>query len=360
GGGAEGQGVGAVSESGFREILHRRVAERVAGMPEPEAVEWIAGHGLLSMAACAALPAGVRERLRDHARGVVAHNLLAVARFRDVVAALDGIPVCPLKGIHLLDTVYLDDPGSRPLADVDLLVPAGRLEDAVARLEDALGLAELPGSRRLRRIYPERILVERSFVLELHGRLGYKHGWASTWSDLAPVPARVHGCPVHALDRETTLVHLVTHLVKHEPFSRLVWVEDVLRWVASEVNSDRALERARRVGGLRSFVAGVRALRWLAGEDFLPGVPAGVGGPGQRLLLVNERRLWGALRGGRLPDPVAAGSARSRIGSALSALLLADGPRHAVRIVGVKGAELLLRRRAPTGSPPASAGKVEQ
>lgn len=334
---------------GFLGGLRRRVTERVAGMPEADAAAWIAGHGMLSMASWAPLPAGVRERLRDDVRSVVAHNLHAVARFRDVIAAVGDLPVCPLKGIHLLDTVYRDDPGSRPLTDVDLLVPLGRLEEAVDRLEGALGLEEAAVSRRLPGGYPERILTERSFVVELHDRLGYKHGWASSWDDLEPAPGRLHGCSAHLLDRETTLVHLVTHLVKHAPFSRLVWVEDVLRWVDDgEVDSGRALARARRIGGLRSFVAGVRALRWLVGESWLPGVPGTVGGLGQRFVVANERRLWAELRREPLPDPVAAGTSRSRIGSILSALLLADRPRHAVRIVWIKGAELL-RRRARAG-----------
>lgn len=349
-----------MSEPGFREVLQRRVAERVAGMPEPEAVAWIAGHGLLSMATWTPLPAGVRERLRDHVRGVVAHNLHAVSRFQVVVAALGDLPVCPLKGIHLLDTVYRDDPGSRPLGDVDLLVPSGRLEEAVARLESALGLEEAAVSRRLPGSYPERILAEGSFMLELHDRLGYKHGWASTWRDLEPEPARLHGCPVHLLDRETTLVHLVTHLVKHGPFSRLVWVEDVLRWVAGGVDADRVLERARRIGALRSFVAGVRALRWLVGEELLPGVPETVGGPGQGLLLANERWFWAGLRREPLSDPVAAGTSRSRIGSILSALLLADRPRHAARIVWIKGAEILQRGRTSAGGRPARDGEAER
>ena len=338
-------------------MLYRRVAERVARMPGEEAVTWIAGHGLLAMAGWAGLPNAVRERLRDHARGTAAYNLHAVARFEEVVAALDDLPVCPLKGIHLLDTVYRDDPGSRPLADVDLLVPTGRLDEAVARLEGTLGLSEIAVSRRLPGVYPDRILAERSFVVELHDRLGYKHGSSSTWSELEPVPGRLHGCSVHVLDREATLVHLVTHLVKHRPFSRLVWVEDVIRWVEGGVDSVRSMKVARRIGALRSFVAGVRALRWLLGEDFLTAVPGTVGGLGQGLLLANERFLWSDLRRAPLPDPVAAGASRSRIGPIFSALLLADRARHAARIVWIKGSEVLRRRRVASGGEPIWAGK---
>lgn len=328
-----------------RETLHRRVAERVDAMPEREAARWIASHGLLSMRSWEGLSAGLREGLRDRARETAALNLYAVARFREVVDALAGIPLCPVKGIHLLDTVYRDDPGSRPLGDVDLLVPAGDADRAVERLTAALGLEETPTSRRLRRVHPERVLTGGALVVELHRRLGYVHGWASTWDDLAPAPARVHGCAVHVLDRETTLVHLVTHLVKHRPLSRLVWVEDVLRWAAAGVDGRRALEVARRTGGRRAFVAGVRAIRGVAGEGFLPQVPEG-----DRLARLHERWLWPDLRAGRLPDPSAAAvGGRRGAGKAVTALLLADRPALALRYLRVKGAELLLRPRGRPG-----------
>lgn len=336
------------AKTGFREALHRRVAERVAGMPEEDAAAWITGHGLLSMASCDALPAGVRERLRDRVRRTTAYNLFAVARFQEAVDALAGIPVCPLKGIHLLDTVYRDDPGSRPLADVDLLVPAGAVDEAVARLEEALGLAESPTSRRLRKVHPERVLAGQAFVLELHERLGYVHGWASTWDDLAPAPARVHGRAVHVLDRETTLVHLVTHLVKHRPLSRLVWVEDVARWAVRGVDGARAIEISRRIGAGRAFAAGVRAVRGLVGASFLPGVAEPGGRPRGCLSPALERWLWPDLSSGRLPDPSSelTGGAVAA-GKALSALALADRPGLALRYLRIKGAELLLRPRRP-------------
>lgn len=321
--------------------LRRRVAGHVTGMPDEQAVRWIEGHGLLSAASSGALPEGVRERLQRRVRETAAYNLYAAARFREVVDALGDVPVCPLKGIHLLDTVYRDDPGIRPLGDLDLLVPAGSVDEAAARLEEAVGLEETPTSRRLRRVHPERTLTDGRLTVELHTRLGYVHGWASTWADLAPAPARLHGRPVHTLDRETTLVHLVTHLVKHRPLSRLVWVEDVLLWVASGVDGRRALAVARRMGGRRAFTAGVRAIRRVAGEDLLPEVPAG-----DRLARAAERWLWPDLAAGELPDPSAAATGgRVAAGRAVAAVVLADRPALAVRYLRVKAAEVLLRPR---------------
>ncbi len=333
-----------------RAELHRRVAARVAGRSDDDAAAWIADHGLLSMAACEELPEGVRERLRERARHVAAYGLYAIERFRAIADVLaepgaaggEPIPLCPLKGIFLLDSIYHDDPGSRPLADLDLLVPAARIDQAVDRLGDELGLVERPMSRRLRRIYPERILGSHNLEVELHSRLGYKHGAASAWSELAPVPADVHDRRVHALDRETTLVHLVSHLVKHRPLSRLGWVEDVLRWSERGVDGERATAVAERIGARRSLIAGVRVLRRLVGDELLPGVPDGTGRAGRGIAL-HERRLWRGIADGALPDPPTGGTVRSRSASLVSAVFLADRPSHAVRALAVKAAELALR-----------------
>lgn len=342
----------ATVTGGYREALHLRVAERVGGMAEEAAARWIGGHGLLSMARCEALPGGVRRRLADRARRTAAYNLLLISRFQEAIAALGDLPACPLKGIQLLETVYREDPGSRVLADVDLLVPAERIDQAVERLESALGLEETPSSRRLHGISSERILAGRGFALELHDRLGFAYGWASTWEDLAPAPAQVHDRAVHSLGREATLVHLVAHLVKHRPLSRLAWVEDVLRSSEAGVDEAGVVEVARRIGALRPLIAGVRVLRRLVGEGLLPRIPETVGGLGGKLVAANERLLWSELARRPLPDPVAL-SARRRAGPPpfLSGLLLADRPSHALRIVRIKALVALRRGPGDPGPP---------
>lgn len=321
------------------ERLHRRAAGRAAGMGAEEAAAWIAGHGLLSMAAGEELPAAVRERLRPRVLETAAHNLYAVARFQEVVDALSGLPVCPLKGIHLLDTVYREDPQSRPLSDLDLLVPEPRVEEAVSRLA-GLGLRETASSRGIRDVSPERVLTDGRLAVEVHSRLGIKHGRRSTWGEVTPVPGRLHDREVFVLDRETTLVHLVSHLVKHRPFSRLVWVEDVLRWTAGGVDAERAVARAGDLGALRSLVAGVRVLRRALGPLGLAAVPERPPGvAGGLAVRLNERLLWRDL----LADPWSAGlgTPGSRT---LSALLLSDRGGDALRFSGAKLAELLRRK----------------
>lgn len=320
------------------ERFHRRAAAHLAGLPPPEAEVWIDRHGLLSLARRPELPETLRSALRRRRRQSLAANLRRIRRFQQIVDALGEMPVCPLKGIHLLGTVYAREPESRPMTDLDLLVRQRDVGAAVGRLASALGLVETAVSAAVAEVAPERCLTGDGTVVEVHDRLGIKHGWASTWEDLEPRPASLHGRGVHLLDAETTLVHLVSHFVKHGPFTRLIWVEDLLRWAGEGIDGARVAARARRLGARRSLLAGVRALRRLAGEDLLPGLAAGA----DPFVRLNELLVWrlGA------PRSLAAGRRGSPLSRNLSACLLADGPGDLLRFLRAKTAELRRRRQA--------------
>lgn len=314
-----------------------------------EAVGWVLRHGLLALEDHPRLPAALRPPLAAAARRNLAANLLRIHRFQAVADRLAPLPVCPLKGIHLLDRAYAADPQHRVMADLDLLLRPEDVEEAVDRLE-GLGYREGAASRRAAPWWHERVLDDGQVTLEIHLRLGLKHGPRTAWEDVAPEPARVHGRLVHALDDATTLVHLVVHFVKHGPFVRLGWVEDVLRWVEERAAGadgegagglgGAAWEVARRLGAGRSFVAGVRALDPIAGDGFLPTVPRRPGGTGGVLLALHERHLWPALP----RDPLACGTASTAWRRNLSALLLADRPADALRFLAAKARELASRR----------------
>ena len=55
---------------------------------------------------------------------MLARNLLNIRLFQDCALALGDIPVAPLKGIALLDTIYREDPGIPPMGDIER--PRGR------------------------------------------------------------------------------------------------------------------------------------------------------------------------------------------------------------------------------------------
>ena len=176
--------------------------------------------------------------------------------------ALGEQPVCPLKGIYLLDTVYARDPEHRPLTDLDLLVRPEDAEQAVRRLSDTLGLDTPTASTPSRHPWLARTLSDGSTIVDLHTTLSPVHAEAGAWSALAPQPARIHGRRAYVLDDATTLVHLVTHLVRHGPFVRLGWVEDVLRLLGAGAGDgagrlEESVEIARRLGNRRAFLAGL-------------------------------------------------------------------------------------------------------
>lgn len=76
-----------------------------------------------------------------------------------------GITVMPLKGALLQHWLY-DDPAERPLSDVDLLVRAGDLADAVDLLSES-------GYRPTRHAIVDGLVMETRFglLLDLHTRL---------------------------------------------------------------------------------------------------------------------------------------------------------------------------------------------
>lgn len=350
-----------------------RATAHAAALPPDRALDWLLGHGLLALRSHPGLPDPLRHRLDEEARRNLAANLWLIHRFGEVADALAGTDLCPLKGIHLLDTVYRQHPGERRVGDLDLLVRDGDVEAAIERLR-GVGLEELPVSRRTAAFSPERVLGDGRLVVELHTRLGIKHGLRAGWDELAPVPGELHGRRVHLLDRATTLVHLVAHWVKHGPFVELRWAEDVLRWAAAgegdgaiETASEgrvagtagaaaesmaggafdgaadgaAAMATARRLGAARTLVAGARALRAAAGDDALPGVPATLPGGAGRAIALNERRVWRLERA----DPFAVGDRSNAARRNLSALLLADRPGDSAAFLAAKLRELAARRR---------------
>ena len=304
-----------------------------------EASRYLIRHGLLAVTDYPQLPAALRPPLAVASQRNAAANLLRVARYQAIAEALAGFPFAPLKGIHLLDTVYRDDPENRVLTDLDLLV---RERDTAAVLDrlDALGYRESAASRRVAAHRHERVLSDGSLTVEVHTRLGIKHGPRSAWRELAPKPGgQVHGRPCYLLDDDTTLVHLVTHFVKHGPYTRLAWAEDIVRLcepAGGGIDTGRAVEIARRLGAERSFTAGVGALSALVGKDFLAAVP---GRDDDRLLRLHERLVWSHLA----TRPLLCGFASNAARRNLSAVLLADRPGDAKDFLVSKGVELKQR-----------------
>lgn len=93
------------------------------------------------------VPAWVRQRLETERQRAAASNLLRRRELDELAATLAGqsIPVMALKGLALIESVYVDI-GSRPMDDIDLLVPVDRIDEAYSLLS-ASGYRPLPADR---------------------------------------------------------------------------------------------------------------------------------------------------------------------------------------------------------------------
>ncbi len=225
-------------------VAHRVVGAAVAAL----------GEGRLS------LPDDVSRALRD-AQAVAA---LRSALMRSELAALaeplaDAIAESPivLKGPAIADRFY-PDPGLRSFADLDLLIPRGRLGEAVEALgglsyEERVELRPGFGATHGHDVHMARRLGPRRADVELHWRVGDDAlGEALSHRALIgpSVPAGQPAAARYTSPSDQLLVcsmHLLSDRLK-----RLVWIEDIRR-IASALNDEAwagAFERARELGQL--------------------------------------------------------------------------------------------------------------
>jgi hypothetical protein len=284
----------------------------------------------------------LRRALDDAARANLARSLLAIASFQQAVDLLaeNSVPVCPLKGIELLGTIYAAEPEARVLSDVDLLVAetvAGRAAELLIERLDYRDATAPAGWRH------ERSLVRDAGRIDVHWRLGSRFARAGTWETLAPRDGELHHRRVWRLAPEATFVHLAAHAANHGLGLRLGWLEDLVRlgpeldeWrdsvlgsgISSEPPSapleERLVAVANRLGARRALLAALAAARAWGGPELLSGVGPG---PLDRLPLALYARLV----------PIAASEALTRrhrrATLRLASLLLADTPAQALHIV---------------------------
>lgn len=239
---------------------------RVAAAAARHSVAPLLWHLLLENQAVSFVPEDARRRLQGahlqawHAAQSWQSQLL------EALDALHGraIPTVLLKGSHLATHAYPES-SLRPMGDVDLLVPDGRISDA----RDALftlgysirSLQEWSDWEvyRLHR-HPPPLWREGCLTIELHSGLETCEPPFTLPMDEVWQSARTADPPFDkalGLSPENQLLHLATHMGRsHLLGSSLVRICDVAQWSARfghEVDWDRMMSRAR-TGGMQQFV----------------------------------------------------------------------------------------------------------
>jgi hypothetical protein len=202
------------------------------------------------------LPPAAGHRLTAVANGVWGMNAVLEDRWAEATTALRhaGVETLTLKGIALAQTVY-PEAGSRPMADIDLLVrPAER---AVA-LEVLRGLGyRTPGaaadhhaaSRSFAELVRDGTLIDLHWhvarYLRFEGVVQVDHDglWRRARPLVTPAGRSL------ALCAEDLLLHLILHLTLGSDFARVLWYADidaVVRRYADELDWGRLVAEAER------------------------------------------------------------------------------------------------------------------
>jgi hypothetical protein len=224
-------------------------------------------HGVVPLAArsLAALgwpdvPVPVRTAFEAARRINAARNALVARALRRVLEGLGrvGVPVIPLKGVALSESLY-GDAALRVSADLDVLVP----RDCVARAWTVLGELGYVMAGHEERVEASELglllesNIEYAFTspgaagcpVELHWDIAWR--WphsapaiADLWADARPRPFR--GAPAHALGPEWELLYLAVHAARHR-WESLKWLVDIheicrrggLDWEKVRAKADR-------------------------------------------------------------------------------------------------------------------------
>jgi hypothetical protein len=230
------------------------------------------------------VPEPIRKELEAAERlNAVRNRLLA----RGLVRILErfaqaGIPVIPLKGVALAESLY-GDVSLRVCSDVDVLVPRHAVEPAIGLLQ-ADGFT---GADRYHTRTTEIELLLRSnmeycllsppasfrYVLELHWDIAWRWHADSEmvdhlWADARP--GTVLGADAWALSPEWGLLYLAFHAARHR-WSALKWLVDIHEiCVRGGLDWTGVQDRARRFGLERALHLTLGACRTLLGTPLPP------------------------------------------------------------------------------------------
>jgi hypothetical protein len=241
-------------------------------------------------------------RRRDEARRVqletLANNMRLMNTFRRVVEDL-GVPVMPLKGVYLWETLYKGREHLRPAHDVDLMIHPSDVSAAVERMKKANYELILNSARNLGSHF--RAYAPTGEKIDFHMRvaLNLKTGMES----FLPRPGTCLGveCLMPDDGRHTSFLgwHLLKHIFEGGGV-RLAWVDEYFRLqerptdgAPREDGEGSSTDRVERLiellfhpqsapGGPRSLIE-KRFVRAYSMVDFLPdlfkeqatGVPRG-------------------------------------------------------------------------------------
>ena len=204
------------------------------------------------------MPLAVRERLHRHLVDGTAGQLIFSRELGRLLEAFEreGVPVIPLKGPALAETVYAH-PALRPCTDLDLLIKRESLRQ-VDDLLRRLGYRRLADAHSFRfdLAYDRATLYEGTAGVHVDLHWGLLSDPRYSWNEREgltvwdrAVPIRVAGQDALGLCPEDLLLYLAVHLAVHHGLAGLLWYWDLAlvldRW-GGQIDWEALVTRASR------------------------------------------------------------------------------------------------------------------
>lgn len=210
-------------------------------------------------------------------RRIATQNARRLEALERAVSCLEkaGIDTLVLKGAALI-LGYYEDPGSRPMSDLDLLVPTDRIEDARARLQ-AESWEPLPAVRGREQIkHASPLQLGPHQILDLHSHALWECRWPEADRDFweAAEPVQLGEQRSRVLSPADQLLHVMTHGLRWARASPARWAADafVIIEAKPELDWSRLLAQAEARRLVPAVQGGLRYLR----ETLEAPVPADV------------------------------------------------------------------------------------
>ena len=204
------------------------------------------------------VPVSAQERLSRHLADSVARQLILSRELAGLLRHFGaaGVPVIPLKGLALGETLY-PDPALRPSSDLDLLVRPETLLP-VDELLRSLGYRRLPDAHSwdFDIAYDRATLYQGPSGVRVDLHWGLLSDPRYTWNEREgltvwhrAVRIRVAGEEALGLSPEDLLLYLALHLAVHHGLRGLLWYWDLFlvieRW-GCRLDWQAVIERAFR------------------------------------------------------------------------------------------------------------------
>jgi hypothetical protein len=205
------------------------------------------------------VPEGIRRELRDEGARDLARSVRALEEIKYLAKlfAENSLEVLFTKGASFILDIYHDEPGLRPLSDIDVLVKKEDFEKVASVLRKN-GFRPCEENKRFER-YRTQVLyssggrvfldVHRGFIgRKLHDdMLNIDEG--RIWRNKRKLSPQ--GCDVYTLDLAHTLLYQCLHLAMQHGFSGIRWYVDMLEFLkryGDELDWDEVTGLAREYG----------------------------------------------------------------------------------------------------------------